>query len=284
MGVNKLHIMACVHKRQAETKMFVKHFNYLAENAQKELGLTLVCSTDKDYKYLVEELGVSESCVFKHVNKPLSRKHNLMLEQAMREDWDGLIHLGSDDLVSLAYLKAVENLNLVEPRFYALTDIYFTELKSGKNKRFKSNKIGAGRVFSRRLIERECRAVKVVFNRPYYAHQRGEEAYIPFALKEKIVHERRAAEEIDGVDGKYILWFAKKDNGLDNESNRVLLEAGYEPVPLNFKAPQLIDVKGPDSLTSWYQIKTNVLNHEFHRQELNRISPVNFQKPKSDET
>lgn len=264
--------------------MFIKHFQYLAENAQKELGLTLVCSTDKDYKYLVEELGVNESCVFKHVNKPLSRKHNLMLEKAMREDWDGLIHLGSDDLVSLTYLKAVENLNLIEPRFYALTDIYFTELKSGKSKRFKSDKIGAGRVFSRRLIERECRAVKVVFNRPYYAHQRGEEAYIPFALREKIVNERRAAQEIDGVDGKYILWFAKKDNGLDNESNRVLSEAGYEPSLLNFKAPELIDVKGPDSLTSWYQIKTTVLNHEFHRQELNRISPVNFVNPQSDET
>lgn len=284
MGVNKLHIMACVHKRQAETKMFVKQINYLAEHSKKELGLTLVCSTDKDYKYLTDELGVSESSVFKHVNKPLSRKHNLMLEKAMREDWDCLIHVGSDDLISLEYLKTVEKLDLVEPKFFALNEIYFTELKSGKIKRFKSDKIGAGRVFSRKLIERECRALKVVFNRPYYAHQRGEEAYIPYALKEKIIHERGAAEEIDGADNKYILWFAKKDNGLDNESNRVLSEAGIKPVPLYFKAPQLIDVKGPDSLTSWYRIKSTVLNHEFHRQELHRISPVNFNAVDKDET
>ncbi len=278
--------MACVHGRHKELEMFVKQYNYLKESADKPLGLTLVCSTTEDYEYLTGKLEVPEESVHRHINEPLSRKHNLMLGRAMQSDWDGLIHLGSDDLVSREYLQKAERLDLQKPCFYALEELYFYQHKTGKIKRFASGKIGAGRVFSRELLLQETAAVKVTFQRPYYAHDRGETAYLPSALIDKVVHERKAAAIVDeGIkqSTKYILWLAKKNQGLDNESNRVLREAGYEPEVLTFNYPQLIDVKSTDSITSWERIKAKSLGHLFYKEELARISPWNFKAPE-DET
>jgi hypothetical protein len=91
-------------------------------------------------------------------NNPLSEKHNALLTKAKELNVDGVVLIGSDDLLSKEILKFYHTLTPNENEVVGFKDCYFyltekMELWYFKGHRFKQT-IGAGRFFSKQILDK----------------------------------------------------------------------------------------------------------------------------------
>jgi hypothetical protein len=124
------------------------HFDNL-----KETGLDVYVGVSEDWaEDLCKEYG------FKYVrveNHPLGAKKNATIDLALKDEWDYLLEMGSDDLIFNVkdYLK-----HCGEYDCFGTKGFYVACVRSKKAGYFKyktNNLIGAGRVFSRRVLKRK---------------------------------------------------------------------------------------------------------------------------------
>lgn len=277
--MNKIRIITCVEGRQNIVAGFLMQIEYLREKTGLELPLTIAASEDEDIELITGSKAWDDACsVVQTPNNPLSEKHNKMLQGAMREkDWDVLLHLGSDDLVSAEYITHVANMEIEPNTIYGVDTIYFYNAAQMKMRKFAyqgSRLIGAGRVFPRKVLEL-TKGKRYKYRRPYYGWLAGEEQYIPKGLQKKVV-ERSVAEPIAKSKGKHVLWLDKRNNGLDNASGRVLAKLGVKEVNIGaeFNKPQLLDIKTRESITPWERIKAPTLTDQQARDVMKEISPT----------
>lgn len=91
-------------------------------------------------------------------NLPLGRKHNAGLDFLRKLDFDYILQLGSDDVISNEYLHYILPLMIDEVDMFGVGSLYFAEPKTKKACRFDlsthaNTVIGAGRCISHRAIE-----------------------------------------------------------------------------------------------------------------------------------
>lgn len=99
-------------------------------------------------------------------NRPLSQKHNRMVQATRDLGWDYLWLLGSDSIVSPSILREIYGPALADhPAWCGLRDLYFfadgvlwywpgyESVASLTNKRPRPDSLGAGRMFSRATVE-----------------------------------------------------------------------------------------------------------------------------------
>lgn len=92
-------------------------------------------------------------------NKPLGRKHNAGLEALRSKDFDYILQLGSDDLITDRYLNYAYTGMCLDWDLFGVTKLYFCEPESKRACMFslstqESTLIGAGRFISHRAIEK----------------------------------------------------------------------------------------------------------------------------------
>ena len=88
-------------------------------------------------------------------NEPLGRKMNLGLTAAMNEDFDYLMQLGSDDLITnegmIGLLKKMDS----NEEFFGLNRLVMIDSETKRTKeKFYGNVFGAGRCISKKLLEK----------------------------------------------------------------------------------------------------------------------------------
>lgn len=90
-----------------------------------------------------------------HANLPLGAKKNAGLKYAMENfDFDYILELGSDDLITNKYLDLIESYLVEGIDQIVPNTVWFMDITSGKTASYTTNKIiGAGRCISRKAIE-----------------------------------------------------------------------------------------------------------------------------------
>lgn len=274
MDINRIRVITAVHGRQEVVSAFFWQLEYLRAETGLKLPITVAYSDDEDLEHISEHL--TEHCeAVKTPNEPLSEKHNQMLRSAARvKDWDCLLHLGSDDLVSLDYIRFISEMKL-EHKVYGISELYFYNLPTKTLRIFKYEGIsvvGAGRVFPRSVVD-VLKGTKYQFRRPYYGLLVGETQYIPKDMQ-SLIEERTLAERVPSKS-LYCLWVGKKNNGLDHESNRVLSACGIPRVDIsgNFESPQIVDLKSRDNITPWERIQGNTIPSPHDKKRLQELAP-----------
>lgn len=90
-----------------------------------------------------------------HKNQPLGAKKNAGLKHVMENyDFDYLMELGSDDLVTNDYLDYIEPYMAAGVGQFVPRDVYFIDIRTGQTAHWRTDKIlGAGRCISRGALE-----------------------------------------------------------------------------------------------------------------------------------
>ena len=155
--MNKIVILTCVYGRPQLTRLILEHYAELAREGPYDIELIAVGSEGQASRKVVEESGWHYG---EHSNQPLSQKFNRAFEMAKAFDPDIVIAPGSDDVLDYAI---VGHWNKVcspdDNHITGLKDIYFYGIQERHCCYFGGfvppgpQTIGAGRVFSRNVLE-----------------------------------------------------------------------------------------------------------------------------------
>lgn len=256
--MNEIRILTAMQGRQPVVRAFLWQLDYLRAESGLKLPLTIVVSEDEDYDFLTNSGLLTNDCqLVRENNDPLTEKHNAGLRTAMKDkSWDLLLQLGSDDLISLAYIQHLNALKIEENAVYGVKAAYFYNLHLEKMREFAYRgemQIGAGRAIPRKLIEK-AKGIKMDFRRPYFGHLIGDTGYY-VEERGKVISERAAGFKAGGKS-KITLWSHRKNHGLDGEAWQTLKSLGAKMIMLDdeFEIPQIIDLKTRENITKWERI------------------------------
>lgn len=143
----KIVVITAAYKREQLTELFYQSLN--------NQGLDIYCAVSND----VDEALAQKYCkgVVRCANNPVSDKFNKACDLLRGVNFDYAMVLGSDDFLSDNFI--IEFIPQLEGDYIAFKDIYFYRTGDKKQSYLKygggtSIPIGAGRTFSKRLIER----------------------------------------------------------------------------------------------------------------------------------
>ena len=185
-----------------------------------------------------------------HENLPLGKKKNAGLHAAFQHQWDYLIELGSDDLISNQLLEVYEPLMKKAVPHISLNQLVFVDSETGQGIYFKSDGcFGLGRAFSREMLQQVCGRVEVEAIEPLFTNgvviPKGQRDYIyPHTAIEL------AAAGFCKITGSftYHLWPDHINRGMDNSSNYLLQAHGIQPYIVTAAEPLAIDIKGKENI------------------------------------
>lgn len=160
MNKKKICLFVCTYKRLELVDYVFGYYKKIKEEISDFCDLNLICvSSDGEKGKLICEKNGFE--YFEYKNNPLSEKFNYACTQCKRHNPDGVLAIGSDDIISVEFFK--EYVNLIEQKidFFGVLDIFIlTKNKLGywsgypKNSKRYGEPIGPGKFFSKNLIEK----------------------------------------------------------------------------------------------------------------------------------
>jgi hypothetical protein len=142
-------LIICVYKRHDLERIVIENFK--RQSIIFGFDIIVVGSEGILSKQLAEGCHYVEC-----ENFPVSNKHNKALEKAKELNAKGVILMGSDDFVSDSYFEFIEQFNEQTSELIGLKDLYFYSTKTkrlGYWKGYTSTTVGAGRYFSRAILE-----------------------------------------------------------------------------------------------------------------------------------
>lgn len=205
----KYLILIALHERLPITRMVFEHLKGL----QKEFDFMVfgICSTREEaelcheyyFDYCIEE------------NYPLGRKMNRGLLEAMKFDFEYLMQLGSDDLITRELFEIYDSLDL---DYFGVNTYHAVDIEGRRAKKFTYggkwnpiwHPIGAGRVFKKEVLEKV------------------------------LLHED--------------LWEDKAQKLLDNKSDMVMLGQGYRAKIVKHNGVGIIDIKSDTNIWSYDEL------------------------------
>lgn len=199
----KYLILIALHKRLPVTRVVFEHLKEL----QKDFDFMVfgICSA-QDEAELCHEFGF-DYCI--EENDPLGRKMNRGLLEAMKFDFQFMMQLGSDDLITRELFEIYNNLHL---DYFGVNSYHAVDLEGKRAKKFTYggvhnpiwHPVGAGRVFRKRVLEKI------------------------------LLHED--------------LWEDKAQKLLDNSSDIVMLKNGYRAEIIKYTGVGIIDIKTDENI------------------------------------
>ena len=145
-------LVICVYKRHDLERIVIENF----KKQSQKFGFEIVIVGSEG----VLSQKLAEGCHYVECeNFPVSKKHNTGLEKAKELNAKGVILMGSDDIVSDSYFEFIEQFNEQTSELIGLKDLYFYSTKTKKLGHWKgytdkSTTVGAGRYFSRAILEK----------------------------------------------------------------------------------------------------------------------------------
>jgi hypothetical protein len=140
-------IITTIWKRHELTEIVLNYY--------KGKGFLLIAagSEGRESRLLVERVG---GWIYIEVpNAPLTEKHNALLKKAKEYNVEGVILIGSDDLIGFEQLKKYKEFTAEETEYIGWRDCYFYDTQKKELKYFEGygQSIGAGRYFSKAVLE-----------------------------------------------------------------------------------------------------------------------------------
>lgn len=150
---NKLLIYLAVWRRPEITELCFMGINRLRKHPDYDVQALAVIS-EPDMISLCNQYGIKW---LMHENLPLGKKKNAGLIAAASYDFDYLMEIGSDDLITddllTQYLDYIGKYD-----FFGISDAAYIESENGSCRRLTTNKstYGAGRMISRKVLDAMC--------------------------------------------------------------------------------------------------------------------------------
>jgi len=246
----KIHLLSCIWKRPQVTELFLAGIRRLQNDF--DVSGTIVVSTDEDMA-LVTSLLPSNFEVISYPNNPLSNKFNQGLFHAMKSEWDGLLIMGSDNLLSNEGLGLLIDSN--KP-YVGFGDIHFFSTETREWRLFTHDStrlIGAGRLIKREVLNLLCNRVTCYFRKD------RDIAGVTYKAREPFETTMDVAKYYEGLD--YVrdisrprnkgLWEKGLDCALDNSSEMHLAMLGFAPFKIKDEKVHLIDIKTNQNVTNF---------------------------------
>lgn len=153
---NRILIVTAVWQRHDLSDIVLSYYRDLASRAKGKISLLAVGSEGDKSKMLCEN---NRWKYIERHNIPVSRKWSSLMQEAKNMDFDFLIIVGSDDLLSLPIIKYYDKVYSGDKDYMlGLRDLYFYMLSSKQSYHFHGYPslltIGAGRCFSRKILEK----------------------------------------------------------------------------------------------------------------------------------
>ena len=148
MNKYNIHILTAFWKRPEITEIFIQ--------GCKRLGYPVTASvSEENYIPICQLHGIDYVLT---ANTPLGAKWNAGLKQALKSEWDYLLILGSDDLISNCLIDRYMSYDGWD--MIGVKDFYMYDIDTQRVKYFegynKDMSIGAGRLIKRKVIKK-CR-------------------------------------------------------------------------------------------------------------------------------
>ena len=147
----KLAFIFCIYKRHELEKIVI---NRLIRQSNK-FGFEIIIAGSEGRV----SKRLAKGCHYIEIdNFPVSNKHNSLLVKAKQLNVDGVVLLGSDDMVSDSYIEFIYKQSKDEFNIIGLRDIFFYETRGKKSGHWlgygsSNQSVGAGRFFSKRILE-----------------------------------------------------------------------------------------------------------------------------------
>lgn len=224
----KIKMFAAMHGRQPIVRLF--HAGYKRLKKDFDIDLHLVVS-DADDASFCKALGIDYSMCH---NAPISNKHNYGVRSVLNHDWDALLIMGSDDVLTTQGLHNLVSQKQSHAGFDAVVyvDSYTLDAKvySYAQTGLRGHVIGAGRLLSRDLV-------LDVWDRKEI---RCTDEYGPYSKRSKFMASTRMSEYLVGSKkfqydkkAEQGLWPEFINRGLDHAMEQMLVVNGYVPVALS---------------------------------------------------
>lgn len=134
----KLALAFCVWQRTELEKIVIDYYKGL--QSKYKFDIVVVGSEGKKSR------TISEGCkYYEYPNTPISNKHNYLIEQC--KDYDGVILIGSDDLIEPKLFDYYLSLPL--KGYYGFPDVYYWQPKRERLSYWNGFFMGAGRFYSK---------------------------------------------------------------------------------------------------------------------------------------
>jgi hypothetical protein len=152
----KILVVTAMYGRHDLTKIVLHYYAEIKRGF--EMQLLCVGSEGEKSKSLAEECGWD---YIEAKNNPVSQKFNALFKESEKYDYDFMVLIGSDDLISPEIFQYYERTVTKETKhLLGLKDLYFYSIQNDEAVHFQGypppspKTIGAGRVFSRWVMER----------------------------------------------------------------------------------------------------------------------------------
>jgi hypothetical protein len=204
----------------------------------------LIVGHEKAHKTLAIKYGFEW---FEHDNIPVGRKLNAAMLHGLKSNWDYMMQLGSDDIVSPDLFTLYEGL---QHHVYGIDNCIMWH--NGNAHKFTYNGgaiLGAGRMISREAVERaglhvELKLLRTISNANYML-RKNTLLSVPMPIAESLIetgHGVRTGHDVFG------LW-CEKNKGLDTCSQKNLSMVGYDFTVIPSDA-LLVDIKSAVNITN----------------------------------
>jgi len=168
MSKPKITVVTAMWQRHELTKYVLGKYHKLQQSdiTGVDMSLVAVGSEGKVSQQICESNGFT---YVEAPNMPLNEKWMVALKKSQETDPDGVIFVNSDDVMSPDYfLKSYQTMMDAGVGFLGIRDLYFMNLKDpqrmghlfhwpgyvGQRRDVRNESIGAGRVFSRDMLEK----------------------------------------------------------------------------------------------------------------------------------
>jgi hypothetical protein len=216
----------------------------------KKHGVSPICIySDDENKELVEKFGFEG---YYHENLPLGKKLNFGLKKGLESEWDYLIQIGSDDLLSDELFEIYKPwIESKEPAF-GISKMYYYDIATGKAAYHESDyPFGCARMIHRDVLNGLTRRYKIRFYSSCagsdFNYGKGQE--ILTGLDAAMDFERWGlAKIIDTVNGEGRLWTDHKNKSLDFDSDLRLKKRGVNFKNIRVDGVMALDIKSDTNI------------------------------------
>lgn len=213
---------------------------------------TFVVSEDEDYN-TVRRFAPSNFNIITAPNNPVSDKFNAGFFEAMKTDFDYLLIMGSDDLLSNDGLRLLIDTNKHYVGFGEMA-IYGTQTSEWRRYKYDSGRlIGAGRLIKREALESFMNRCVTYFRKDrdfggitYKARQEFETSVSIFNYLKSIDFVVDCSRPFNQG-----LWEKGLNRGLDNSSELRLVMKGYVPNKIESEKVHILDIKTDQNITNF---------------------------------
>jgi len=211
-------------KRPDITEICFKGIRRLIDYANGYTGMAFCVISEPYMRPKAEKYGIK---TFMYSNDYLGQKKNAGLSEAMKHEWDFMVELGSDDILSNQYMdlmmKQIHNgMHYVAIQEHNFVNKYTGEVKHVWHPSW-PGAFGVGRMFSREILVKNAIGYDVRFLKNYTSGGGIFRKNLRITLEHKKAHDLVNRGIIEIIRGPSVcLWDTHINSGLDTSSNRFL--------------------------------------------------------------